>query len=67
MGELPTVEVVAVEVNTGTVPEVPEHVTCAVAPTDANAKAKPSHMHTDLLIIPDPFVSVVCCSRSKAA
>jgi hypothetical protein len=31
IGELPTVEGVPVEVNTGTVPEFPEPVTCAAA------------------------------------
>jgi hypothetical protein len=58
--------IVEVPVKTGTVPEVPLPVTvCAAAPADANAKQRPSHMHTDLLIIVNPFVSIGCsfCSR----
>jgi hypothetical protein len=56
MGELPTVEV---PVKTGTVFVVPLPVTvCAAAPTDANAKPKPSDMHADFVIFPDPFVSL---------
>jgi hypothetical protein len=65
MGEFPTVEV---PLKTGIVFVVPLPVTVwAVALADANAKHKPSHMQTDLRIVPDPFVSIVCCSRSKAA
>jgi hypothetical protein len=45
----------------GTVP------VCAAAPADANAKTKPSHLHADFIIFPDPLVSIICCSRPKAA
>jgi len=65
MGELPTVEV---PVKTGTVFVVPLPVTvCAAAPAEANTKTKPSHLHADFVIFPDPLVSVICRSRSKAA
>jgi hypothetical protein len=65
IGELPTVEV---PVKTGTVFVVPLPVTvCAAAPTDANTKPKPSHTYADFVIFPDPLVSIVRCSRLKAA
>ena len=52
IGELPTAEV---PVKTGTVLVVPLPVTvCAAAPTDANAKPIPSHMHADFVIISIP-------------
>jgi hypothetical protein len=51
---------VEVPVKTGTVFVVPLPVTvCAAAPADANAKLKPSHMHADFVIFPNPFVSIV--------
>jgi hypothetical protein len=31
-------------------------VVCATAPADTNANHKPSHIHADLLIVPNPFI-----------
>jgi hypothetical protein len=42
----------------GTVP------VCAAAPIDANAKLKPSHMHADFVIFPNPFVSAADLFRA---
>jgi hypothetical protein len=64
IGELPTVEGVLVEVNTGTVPEVPEPVTCAAA-LIANAAMQIATAAIFLCIVLIPFLNRTASGKTR--